>query len=115
MAQRSRRWRIGAAVFIVINIAGAVFAAVMGEPLHASVHVALTLVGAAAFLAWGPKRAQVSPHDELAEQQAAQSLDHLQQSVDAIALEVERIGEAQRFEAKLVQERVKNSPPKKDT
>jgi hypothetical protein len=28
-------------------------------------------------------------------------LDHLQQSVDAIAIEVERIAEAQRFSAKL--------------
>ena len=33
-------------------------------------------------------------------------LDHLQQSVDAIALEVERIGEAQRFATKVLQEDV---------
>ena len=32
-------------------------------------------------------------------------LDHLQQSVDAIAIEVERIAEAQRFSAKLLSER----------
>jgi hypothetical protein len=33
-------------------------------------------------------------------------LEQLQQSVDAIALEVERIAEAQRFSAKLLSERV---------
>ena len=32
-------------------------------------------------------------------------LDHLQQSVDAVAIEVERIGEAQRFSTKLHAER----------
>jgi hypothetical protein len=32
-------------------------------------------------------------------------LEHLQQSVDAIAIEVERIAEAQRFSAKLLSER----------
>jgi hypothetical protein len=32
-------------------------------------------------------------------------LEHLQQSVDAIAVEVERIAEAQRFSAKLLAER----------
>jgi hypothetical protein len=32
-------------------------------------------------------------------------MEQLQQSVDAIAIEVERIGEAQRFTAKLKQER----------
>lgn len=32
-------------------------------------------------------------------------LEHLQQSIDAIAIEVERIAEAQRFSAKLLAER----------
>lgn len=42
---------------------------------------------------------------EQSDAQAAQ-LEQLQQSVDAIALEVERIAEAQRFSAKLLAERV---------
>jgi hypothetical protein len=33
-------------------------------------------------------------------------LEHLQQSIDAIAIEVERIAEAQRFSAKLLADRV---------
>ena len=36
-------------------------------------------------------------------------LEHLQQSVDAIAVEVERIAEAQRFSAKLLAERPESS------
>ncbi|HJR66150.1 MAG TPA: hypothetical protein VJ802_06950 [Gemmatimonadaceae bacterium] len=36
-------------------------------------------------------------------------LDHLQESVDAIAIEVERIAEAQRFTTKLLSERVEGA------
>ena len=39
-----------------------------------------------------------------------QRLEHLQQSVDAIAIEVERITEAQRFTAKVLAERTNGSP-----
>ncbi len=39
-----------------------------------------------------------------------QRLEHLQQSVDAIAIEVERIAEAQRFTAKLLAERGEDVP-----
>jgi hypothetical protein len=40
-------------------------------------------------------------------------LEQLQQSVDAIALEVERIAEAQRFSVKLLSERAESSPLKR--
>ena len=50
-----------------------------------------------------PKRRSSLP--EQSDAQFAQ-LAQLQQSVDAIALEVERIAEAQRFSAKLLAERV---------
>ena len=41
--------------------------------------------------------------------QMEQRFDQLQQSVDAIAVEVERIAEAQRFSAKLLSERTETS------
>ena len=93
-------WRVGAAIFVVINVGGAVFAAAQGEQMHAGGHVALLLLGAAAYLVWRPSsRAQ---RDDLSlTPQADERLSYLQQSVDAIALEVERIGEAQRFTDKL--------------
>jgi hypothetical protein len=47
-------------------------------------------------------------------QQGDERLNYLQQSVDAVALEVERIGEAQRFNEKLRGEQSETPPPKKD-
>jgi len=46
-----------------------------------------------------------TPTRELPTPLYEQRLDQLQQSVDAIAVEVERIAEAQRFSAKLLAER----------
>jgi len=37
-------------------------------------------------------------------------LQHLEQAVDAIAIEIERISEAQRFTTKLLADREKDSP-----
>ena len=48
---------------------------------------------------------QKTPGRELPNPLYEQRLDQLQQSVDAIAVEVERIAEAQRFSAKLLAER----------
>ncbi len=48
---------------------------------------------------------QKTPARELPNSVYEQRFDQLQQSVDAIAVEVERIAEAQRFSAKLLAER----------
>ena len=102
MTRRSRIWRVVAALFSLLNLGGAGFAAVGGEWLHAGAHVALSLLGA--YVVW-----RLAPRTEWqdlpSEQPADDRLEHLQQSVDAVALEVERIGEAQRFSAKLQAER----------
>lgn len=64
---------------------------------------ALALIGVAVAYAVRPlKRARQIPQNE-------DRLEHLQQSVDAIAIEVERIAEAQRFSAKLLAERADTS------
>ncbi|MEO8563855.1 MAG: hypothetical protein ABI601_17380 [bacterium] len=65
---------------------------------------ALSVITVALVRALQPK----SRSGELAALSAPQSaqLEQLQQSVDAIAVEVERIAEAQRFSAKLLSERV---------
>jgi hypothetical protein len=56
----------------------------------------LAIIGVAAAYAVRPlKRAPRIPESD-------DRLEHLQQSVDAIAVEVERIAEAQRFSAKLL-------------
>ncbi len=72
-----------------------------GEDMHSALHVVLSLAGGAAVWWLGRRQGYVEPASgEL----SAARLEQLQQSVDAVALEVERIGEAQRFHAKLQSE-----------
>ena len=109
MTRSVKLWRVGAALFTVINVGGAAYAAWMGEPVHAAVHVVLV---AGTYLWWRRAtwaRRQVVPPAQLPDER----LEYLQQSVDAIALEVERIGEAQRFNEKLRAERVEKSEPER--
>jgi hypothetical protein len=109
MTRRSRIWLIIAWLFTLGNLGGAVFAARTNEELHAAVHVALALVGA--VFVWSiPRRAR---HQQLpgTNDEMDRRLERLQQSVDAVAIEVERIGEAQRFTAKLAAEIGKKPSP----
>jgi hypothetical protein len=96
----SRFWRITAVIFVFLNIGGALLAIRMGEQMHAEGHLALLLLTFVAYLVMrgspGPQQ-QHAPPAELADPR----IEHLQRSVDAIALEVERMGEAQRFREKL--------------
>ena len=97
MSGRSRLWQVAAAVFVLINVAGVGWAIANREPAHAAAHVGLLFGG---FLAW-----RLVPWARMRElprtQQADERVEYLQQSVDAMALEVERIGEAQRYSDKL--------------
>ncbi|MFL5527728.1 MAG: hypothetical protein ACJ791_00050 [Gemmatimonadaceae bacterium] len=111
MTRRSKLWRIGVTLFVLINVAGAVYGIAMGEPLHAVTHAVLLTLGLG-YLTWRVERH--SPRDARSTKLADERLDYLQRSVDAIALEVERIGEAQRFHDKLRGERVESPPAKKE-
>jgi len=98
MTSRPGLWRALAALFTLINLVGIGWAIAESEGPHAAVHVALSLLGMYGMWRLSPRAGrQDAPTAELAELR----LEQLQQSVDAIALEVERIGEAQRFNAKL--------------
>lgn len=115
MILRSRWWNAGVALFILVNVAGAGFALAMNEQRHAGMHGVLFLVGLAAYgVLRFVQRGRAQPLT------AAQTpalpehrLDYLQQSVDAIALEVERLGENQRYREKLRTEQGEVAPPKK--
>lgn len=105
MTRRVKIWLTVASLFTVINAGGAVLAAANGEAAHTVVHVLLALVGAYFVRRIvGNPAPDVAPVDE--------QLEQLEQSVDAIALQVERIGEAQRFMVRLQQERAERRPPK---
>lgn len=96
-------WRAGAVLYVLINVGGAIYAAYLGEPMHAAGHVGLLVLGMAGALWWRGRRDRDPVRLELPPE--VQRLENLQQSVDSIALEVERIGEAQRFTAKLQAQR----------
>jgi hypothetical protein len=110
--KRSIFWRVAAAIFVVINFGGAVYAAATGEWMHAAGHVALLFGGYLAWqlVPWG-RRKDLPLTQQTLPQQAEERLEYLQQSVDAVALEVERIGEAQRFSEKLRAESPEKAPP----
>jgi hypothetical protein len=98
MSRRSSIWKAVAVVFTVVNLVGLGMAMAAREQMHSGIHVVLSLLGAYAIWRLSDRGARGEPaSDALAEPR----LEALQQSVDAIALEVERIGEAQRFHAKL--------------
>jgi hypothetical protein len=106
MTRRSKIWLIVATLFTLVNFGGAVAAAVMGEGLHTAAHVALMVLGGY-FVARITRRSRL--HTAPGTPQLDQRLDHIQQSLDAVAIEIERIGESQRFATKLMAERVGKS------
>jgi hypothetical protein len=83
----------------------------MGESMHALAHAVLLLVGYVGWLVapWR-RREEPAPVEQLSDQR----IEYLQQSVDAVALEVERLGESQRFNEKLRAVRDEIPPPKKE-
>jgi hypothetical protein len=99
MTRGSRFWVVVATVYAAINLLGAGYAFAMTEMLHGALHVAL-LPGTYFFL-WLARRPLAIAHRGEAgtDRSGAFSdrLSHLEQSVDAVAIEVERIGEGQRF------------------
>lgn len=103
MMKRSTKWWLGIwAVFGAVNVAGAVWAAALTEGIHAASHVVLAALSV--YVVWRLARPSGEPQAVVAPLMDRR-LDELQQSVDAVALEVERIGEAQRYHAKVAAER----------
>ena len=108
-----RRFTIGlvlAVLFTLVNIGGGVYAGLMGEVRHAGLHAALALAGV--YVTWLviARRRFAGAAGELAaagsaSPELASRLTSLEQSLDAIAVEVERVGEGQRFMTRLFTER----------
>ncbi len=104
MAQRSKLWRAAGLAFIAINFAGGIYAAVIGEWMHASVHAVLLALGLAAYSAY-----RMRTSTDVLPQETVDRLKDLEQSVDALAVSIERVGEAQRYQTKMLDEKVKNA------
>jgi hypothetical protein len=115
MIKRSKLWRFLAGAYVFINVAGLLYAWRMDEEMHAMAHLFLLLLGAAGYIGWRLARRGTPQEDHLPRAQIAeQRIEYLQQSIDAMALELERVGEAQRFSDKLRVERGEIPPLKKD-
>jgi hypothetical protein len=105
MKWHERIWPLIAGLFTVLNVGGVGYAIALREPSHAATHAAAVLFGGIVW--WFVSR---TPRAALSEASTTtQRLELLQQSVDAIALEVERISEAQRFSVRLQTERAERS------
>ena|SRR2546423_9336402 len=115
MTRRSKIWLWAAGgLYAFINAGGLVFAWAQGEEMHAMLHLVLLLLGVAGYVGWRLAR-RGAPDEHLQRAQLAeQRLEYLQQSVDAMALELERVGEAQRFSDKLKVGRGETPPLNKD-
>ncbi len=113
MIGRSKLWRWAAGLYAFINLAGLAYAGAVGEEMHAMLHLFLLLLGLAVYVGW--RLARRAPLQDLPQAQLAeQRIEYLQESIDAMALELERVGEAQRFNDKLRVERGETPPVKKD-
>lgn len=105
MTRRSKLWLSGSLLFALVNAGGAVFAGLQGGAGHAMGHVVLGLLGL--YVAWrfipraGREETQTAPLFDA-------RLDRIQQSLDAIAVEMERVEEGQRYVAKLGQRMTEN-------
>jgi hypothetical protein len=113
MTRRSKIWWWAAGLYGFINVAGLAYAAAEREEMHAMLHLFLLILGFAGYVGWWLARRgapQDLPQDLSQSQLPEARIAYLQQSIDAMALELERVGEAQRFNEKLRGERAGNAP-----
>ena len=107
MASRHRILRAAALTFVIGNAAGVIFAVIRGELTHAATHAALIM---AMFAFWPEAPQAIEPTGTTALPQMDSHLDRVQNAVDRVALEVERIGEGQRYVTKVLQDLDERDP-----
>ena len=96
---RSRKWLVAAWIFTAINVLGIGPALYMREGPHTFIHVVLALLGMFAVQRLSSGGSEVRFGGTLAARpgEINDRLNNLEQSVDAVAIEIERVGEGQRF------------------
>jgi hypothetical protein len=102
MERRNGFWVAAAVLFALANAVAAGFYYARGEVPHSLAHASLMVLGT--WLVWWLNE-PAAPRDRASLPPGDERLERLQQSMDAVALEVERIGEAQRFSAKVESQR----------
>jgi hypothetical protein len=109
MTRRSKVWLVVAVLFTLGNFAGGVYALVLGELLHTVTHAGLVLLGAYWVRHLWRRAGETEIPAEFHE--FTDRLTHVEQSVDAVAIELERIGEGQRFITRLFTENATKRAP----
>jgi hypothetical protein len=100
---KHRAWIPVAWLLSVANLGAVWFAALPAEPWHATTHALLAvLFGVGAHRLMTRQQAQL-PRGELV--LGDDRMTRLEQAIDSIAVELERIGEGQRFVTKVLAER----------
>jgi hypothetical protein len=112
---KHRAWIPVAWGLSLVNLAAVWFAAQPGEPWHATAHALLAVLFGLGAQRLGLRRTSSADAVEVARQEldarlASPEPQQVKQALDAIAVEVERIGEGQRFLTKLLTERDARSP-----
>lgn len=111
MTRRVKVWMTVGAAFASLNFLGGLVAAADGEAMHSGIHGALTLV--TVLLMWwlvdATRQRREATTTQALPAGIGDRLQHLEQSVDAMAVELERIGEGQRF---LTQHLTRSEDPK---
>ena len=106
-----------AALFVLVNLAGTPVAALRGELWHTVLHVVLLIVGVYAVRRLAPRRDGDGtwrwPRSarSLARPDVSDRLTRLESSVEAVAVEIERIGEGQRFVTRVLADQRAASGP----
>ena len=112
---KHRAWIAVAWLLSLGNVVAVWFAARPAEPWHATVHASLAVLFALGAQRLGLRVKATAGADVLTRQELEARLARLDphqvaQALDAIAVEVERIGESQRYLTKLLIERDARSP-----
>jgi hypothetical protein len=106
---KARFWNGVLALLSAANLVAVWFAAQPGEAWHATAHAALAL----GFGLWALHRIRPGPPREPALTGLADArLERIERAIDAVALEVERIGEMERFASKILAARSAELAPR---
>ena len=117
MTRWSKVGLVVAALFSLANLLGVLYHAALGELLWTGVHAGLALLGAhfVRKLAHRHRAPRIWRRGESEIPAQAGELNdrltHIEQSVDAVAMEVERIGEGQRFITRVFTEKGTSQAP----
>ena len=107
---KHRAWIVGAWLLSFVNLIAVWFAAQPGETWHATAHALLALLFGLGAQRLGLRRKPGTDASSVTRQELEGRLASLDsrptaQALDAMAVEIERIGEGQRFLTKLLTER----------